>query len=88
MSERRPPATTDNLLRRVGANMRLYLERCHVDPERTSVIIIVPDETAVSHVISAFLRDFDASTMDRRDDKPSAVAVFKLNLHVGVMESA
>ena len=84
----RPPSMSSNLLRKLGANLRLYLERCHVDPETARVVIVVPDETAKSLIISGFLRDFDEKTMNRCDDKPSAVAVFNLDVHVGVMETA
>lgn len=88
MSGHQPPALAGNLLRKVGSNLRLYLERCGVDPEGTKVVVVVPDEVSKSRMISGFLADFDGATMSRRDDRPEAVAVLDLPIHVGVMETA
>lgn len=82
------PYLSGNLLKKVGSNLRLYLERCGVDPEGAKIIIVVPDEIARSSVISGLLRDYDPKTMERTDAAPADVEVLGLPIHVGVLESA
>jgi hypothetical protein len=66
--------STVNMLSKVGADLRWFLEREGVDPEQCVVSIGVPDRAALDRLTVAYGRDFDARTM-RRDARFPAVMV-------------
>ena len=65
--------STQNILRKLGAHLRWMLEKEGLKPEEVSVAICVGNETEKSLMISAFLRDFDKSSMARNDALPNCV---------------
>ena len=77
-----PATSTVNMLSKLGADLRWFLEREGVDPERCVVSIGVAGEVERSRVISAMLRDFDARTMRHFDAEPAMVVAHGVPLFV------
>ena len=59
--------STVNMLSKVGADLRWFLEREGVDPEQCVVSIGVNDEAARDQLLAALRRDFDGKTMRHFD---------------------
>ncbi len=74
--------STVNMLSKVGADLRWFLEREGVDPERCVVSIGVPDEVAVAAVSETFRRDYVAGRMERRDDCPLMIVAHGVRMAV------
>ncbi len=68
-----PVTSTTNMLSKVGADLRWFIEREGVDPTKCIVSIGVPDGAALERMKAMYGRDFDARSMSRDERYPAIV---------------
>jgi hypothetical protein len=75
--------SAENTLRKIGAHLRWQLEKCGVDAEKQTFVIVVSTDDERDAIVAGFERDFDQGSMSRGTDT-HRITVHGVNISVVV----
>lgn len=75
--------STQNTLRKLGANLRWFIEKSGVKPEEVYVAIVVNSKADRDKITAAFTREHDRETMTRFET-PDRLAISGVKVTVTV----